>query len=178
MEDFALDSMIGKGPAARSMRLNLPPLHARRRDDALRDAHRRRCATASARSTGSTSTTSTALEQIIRRSAPHPRRADRRRGRAEIARRARGTPRVANRLLQARARLRAGARRRARSRARSRAARWRCSRSTSSASTTSTARVLRAIIEKFDGGPVGIETIAAAIERGDATRSWTSTSRT
>ena len=36
MEDFQLDIVIGKGPSARTIRLDLPALHARRRDDAHR----------------------------------------------------------------------------------------------------------------------------------------------
>ena len=40
MEDFTLDIVIGKGPAARSIRLELAPLHACRRDYAHRPAHR------------------------------------------------------------------------------------------------------------------------------------------
>ena len=40
MEDFQLDIVIGKGPSARSIRLDLPALHARRRDHAQRADHR------------------------------------------------------------------------------------------------------------------------------------------
>ena len=40
MEDFQLDIVIGKGPSARTIRLDLPALHARRRDDAHRPDHR------------------------------------------------------------------------------------------------------------------------------------------
>jgi Holliday junction resolvasome RuvABC ATP-dependent DNA helicase subunit len=39
MEDFKLDIIIDQGPNARSVRLNLPRLHAHRRDDAQRIAH-------------------------------------------------------------------------------------------------------------------------------------------
>ncbi len=39
LEDFQIDIMIGEGPAARSVKLDLPPVHAGRRDDARRDAH-------------------------------------------------------------------------------------------------------------------------------------------
>ena len=60
------------------------------------------------------------LEAIVRRAAAHPRRArSTPAGAAEIARRARGTPRIANRLLQAGPRLRRGPRRRRRSTRRS-----------------------------------------------------------
>ena len=47
MEDFQLDLMIGEGPAARSVRIDLPPLHPGRRHDARRCSPRR-CAIASA----------------------------------------------------------------------------------------------------------------------------------
>jgi holliday junction DNA helicase RuvB len=82
-------------------------------------------------------------------------------GAHELARRARGTPRVANRLLR---RVRDYAQVKADghiTRAVA-ATRSRCSTWTSSASTKWT-RVLRVIIEKFDGGPVGVGTIAAAV---------------
>ena len=39
MEDFQLDLIIGEGPAARSVKIDLAPLHAGRRDDAARAAH-------------------------------------------------------------------------------------------------------------------------------------------
>ena len=58
MEDYALDVMIGKGPSARSLRLNLKPFtsSAPRRAPA---ASAPRCATASGPATGSTSTPKT-----------------------------------------------------------------------------------------------------------------------
>ena len=57
MEDGRLDILIGKGPTARSIRLELPALHPGRRHDPDRPRRRARCATASASSAGSTSTT-------------------------------------------------------------------------------------------------------------------------
>ena len=161
MEDFALDIVIGKGPGARSIRLKLPhfsivgattrlalmtaPLRARfgavYRLDFYDEAAMR---TIVARSAG-------ILDVPIDDE-----------GVDEIARRARGTPRVANRLLK-----------RVRDYAQVRA---------DGAITLPVARdalallevdplglddidrrVLRTIIEKFDGGPVGLETIGAAL---------------
>jgi Holliday junction DNA helicase RuvB len=161
MEDFALDIVIGKGPGARSIRLKLPrftivgattrlalmtaPLRARfgavYRLDFYDEA---------------------AMEAIVLRSAGILAIEIEQGGVAEIARRARGTPRVANRLLKRvrdYAQVRAGG-----------------------VITRSVARdalsllevdplglddidrrVLQTIIEKFDGGPVGLETIGAAL---------------
>ena len=56
MEDYALDVMIGKGPSRAEPPAEPEAVHGRRRDDARRAASRRRCATASARPTASTST--------------------------------------------------------------------------------------------------------------------------
>jgi Holliday junction DNA helicase RuvB len=161
MEDFALDIVIGKGPGARSIRLKLPhftiigattrlalmtaPLRSRfgavYRLDFYEEA---------------------AMQAIVERSARILAVAVDGDGIVEIARRARGTPRVANRLLK-----------RVRDYAQVRA---------DGAITQAVARdalsllevdplglddidrrVLRTIIEKFDGGPVGLETIGAAL---------------
>ena len=81
----------------------------------------------------------------------------------EIARRSRGTPRVANRLLR-RVRDYAQVRaERADHRRGGRARRWPGSTWTSSASTTWTRASSRTIIEKFGGGPVGLNTLAVAV---------------
>ena len=112
MEDFQLDIVIGKGPIG----AHDPPRPAR----ASRSSARRpapgsspaRCATASASSRGSTTTRPTSSPTILRRAAPilgvelEPDGAD------EIARRSRGTPRIAQPVAEARPRLRRGARRR------------------------------------------------------------------
>ena len=115
-------------------------LHARRRDDAHRARSPGRCATASASSPASTTTSPTSSP----RSSPAPRRSSASSSTptapSEIARRCRGTPRIANRLLK---RVRDYAEVRADGRVDARyahATRSRCSRSTSSASTRSTAR--------------------------------------
>lgn len=161
MEDFALDIVIGKGPGARSIRLKLPhftiigattrlalmtaPLRARfgaiYRLDFYDEA---------------------AMQSIVERSAAILGIGIDDAGVVEIARRARGTPRVANRLLK-----------RVRDYAQVRA---------SGVITQAVAedalsllevdplglddidrRVLRTIVEKFDGGPVGLETLGAAL---------------
>jgi holliday junction DNA helicase RuvB len=99
MEDFQIDIVLGKGPAARAIRPAAAPF-------TLVGATTRtgsspaRCATASASSPGSTTTTPDELEAIV--TAPRASWACEldRTGRAEIARRSRGTPRIANRLLR------------------------------------------------------------------------------
>ena len=100
MEDFRLDIMIDSGPNARSIQLALPKLHAHRRDDPRRTPHRPPCARASASATGSTTTmpgrsarSSSAPSKLLQ-VAVQPE------GVEEIARRSRGTPRIANRLLR------------------------------------------------------------------------------
>ena len=100
MEDFQLDIVLGKGPAARSIRLDLPALHAGRRHHPHRAHHRPAARPLRARRP----------PRLLRRRRPrghrgagrrHPRRRpSTRQGAHEIARRARGTPRIANRLLR------------------------------------------------------------------------------
>ena len=85
-------------------------------------------------------------------------------GARAIAERARGTPRVANRLLQARARLRAGARRRPIDAAVAGAA-LDLLEVDHAGSTGWTARS-STICEQFAGGPVGLSTLAVAVRRG------------
>jgi Holliday junction DNA helicase RuvB len=161
MEDFALDIVIGKGPGARSIRLKLPrftivgattrlalmtaPLRARFGAVYRLDFY-----------------DEPAMQAIVRRSARILAVPVAEEGIVEIARRARGTPRVANRLLK-----------RVRDYAQVRA---------DGVVTQAVAqdalsllevdplglddidrRVLHTIIEKFDGGPVGLETISAAL---------------
>jgi holliday junction DNA helicase RuvB len=161
MEDYCLDIIFGKGTAARNVRLKLPhftivgattrlalmtsPLRARFGLTYRLDFYEL-----------------AAMEQIVRRSAAILGVGLDDSGATEIARRGRGTPRVANRLL-----------RRVRDYAQVRA---------EGAITQCVARealamldvdelglddidrrVLSAIVDKFDGGPVGLDTIAAAI---------------
>ena len=161
MEDYALDIIIGKGPSARSLRLRLPrftvvgattrlalmtaPLRARfgavHRLDFYDEA---------------------AMEAIVRRAATLMKMDIDADGLVEIACRARGTPRVALRLLR---RVRDFAEVRAGGKVRRAVA-------TEALELLDVddlgldefdRRVLRTVIEKFAGGPVGLQTIAAAI---------------
>ena len=161
MEDFRLEIPVGDGPNAEMLPIKLP----------------RFSLVAATTRTGLLSAPflsrfgivlrleyygAAELTEIVRRSANKLGVVIDAGGAEEIGRRARGTPRIANHLLQARARLRRGRGRRARHAGDRRRRARRGSASTSSASTSSTARVLRTIIQKFDGGPVGVESLAAA----------------
>ena len=100
MEDFQLDIVIGKGPSARSIRLDLPALHARRRHHPHRPDHRPAARPLRVRRP----------PRLLRHRRPRRDHRARRRassacrsstaGAQEIARRSRGTPRIANRLLK------------------------------------------------------------------------------
>lgn len=161
MEDFALDIMIGKGPGARSLRLDLPhftligattrfamlggPLRDRfgaiYRFDFYNEAN---------------------IAQILSRSSKILNVATDNASLHEIASRARGTPRVANRLLK---QVRDYAQVKADGKA---------SQETTAAALAKLEvdnigldeidhRLLKTIIQKFNGGPVGLYTLAAAI---------------
>ena len=161
MEDFALDLIIGKGPAARSVRLPLKPftiVGATTRIGALAAPLRDRF--------GATYRLNyydeTALQQIIRRSARILQVEMDDDGRDEIALRSRGTPRIANRLVR---RVRDYAQVRADGvivRDVARAALNALEIDNRGLDQTDRT-LLEAIIRKFDGGPVGVETIAASI---------------
>jgi Holliday junction DNA helicase RuvB len=161
MEDYALDIVIGKGPGARSIRLSLP------RFTVIGATTRLALMTAPLRARFGVVYrldfySAPAMRAIVRRSAALLRVPIDDQGAAEIARRARGTPRVANRLLK---RVRDYAQVRAEGRI------------TATVADASLdllqvdelgldeidRRVLEGIIGKFDGGPVGLETIAAAV---------------
>jgi Holliday junction DNA helicase RuvB len=161
MEDFALDIVIGKGPSARSIRLKLPrftvvgattrlalvtaPLRARFGAVYRLDYYDR-----------------PAMEAIVRRAAGLLNVQTEENGISEIALRARGTPRVALRLL-----------RRVRDFAQVRGDGTLTREMASGALDLMQVdalglddldrRVLRAIIEKYNGGPVGLNTIGASI---------------
>ncbi|MGH2514920.1 MAG: Holliday junction branch migration DNA helicase RuvB [Ktedonobacterales bacterium] len=161
MEDFALDLIIGKGPAARSVRLPLKPftiVGATTRLGALAAPLRDRFGAIYRLQYYDTE----ALQQILRRSARILNVEMEPGGQEEIARRARGTPRIANRLL-----------RRARDFAEVEA-NGVITREVAQAALNAlevdgrgldpTDRtLLLAIIQKFDGGPVGVETLGASI---------------
>ena len=161
MEDFQLDLIIGEGPAARSVRIDLPPftlVAATTRAGLLATPFRDRFGIP----LRLIFYTPEELERIVTRAAERLAMPLTREGAAEIARRARGTPRVAGRLLR---RLRDFA-----------------TVANSEAIDRATAaeglarldvdhlgldamdrRYLRRIAEHHGGGPVGVETLAAAL---------------
>jgi len=166
MEDFQLDIMIGDGPAARSIKLDLAPftlVGATTRAGLLTSPLRDRFGIVQRLEYYSNED----LARIVRRSAEILAIKTDADGATEIARRSRGTPRIANRLL-----------RRVRDFAQMRAD-GEISRQVADQALAMLKvdargfdhmdrRLLSAVIEKFDGGPVGVESLAAAIgeERG------------
>ena len=161
MEDFALDLIIGKGPSARSVRLPLKPftvVGATTRLGALAAPLRDRFGAIFRLQYYDES----ALQRIIQRSARILQAPMDPGGEEEIARRARGTPRIANRLLRRScdyAQVRAdGVITREVAQAALNAL------EVDERGLDPTDRtLLLAIIQKFDGGPVGVETLAASI---------------
>ena len=161
MEDFQLDIMIGEGPAARSIRLDLPPftlVGATTRAGALTMPLHGRFGIVERLDFYSVED----LRTIVRRSAGILNVTIDEAGALEIARRSRGTPRIANRLL-----------RRARDFAQVRGG------GNITATLAGEAmnllevdvngldvmdrRLLMILIERFDGGPTGIESLAASL---------------
>ena len=160
MEDYAVDIIIGKGPSARSMRLSLPPftlVGATTRLALLTSPLRDRFGAIYRLEFYSNE----AMQEIVERSARILGVAVESTGAAEIARRARGTPRVANRLLK---RVRDYAQVRAAGVVSLEVAREALQQlEVDELGLDDTdRRILDAIIAKFKGGPVGIETLAAA----------------
>jgi len=161
MEDFALDLIIGKGPGARNLRLNLPPftmIGATTRYALLSPPLRDRFGAIYRLDFYDQA----ALEAILKRSASILQVQANPAGLTEIARRARGTPRVANRLLK---QVRDYAQVKADGIISQKVAIEALSRLEVDHLGLDEVdhKVLRAIIEKFSGGPVGLETIAASI---------------
>ena len=161
MEDFALDIIIGKGPSARSVRLDLPRftlIGATTRAGAiaapLRDRFGVLCRLEFYQSQE--------LKMIITRAAEILGVAIDQEGANEIARRSRGTPRVANRLLK---RVRDFAQVFESSVINAEIAQEALSRLEVDklGLDRNDKRILETIVKIFGGGPVGIETIAAAI---------------
>jgi len=161
LEDFALDIIIGKGPGAKSLRLNLPAftlIGATTRYALLSPPLRDRF--------GSVYRLDfydhASLEKIVERSAGILQVKAEREGLKEIARRARGTPRVANRLLK---RVRDYAQVKADGTITQDVAIIALSKLEVDAIGLDETdhKVLHTIIEKFNGGPVGLDTIAASI---------------
>jgi holliday junction DNA helicase RuvB len=166
MEDFQLDIMIGEGPAARSIKLDLPPftlVGATTRAGLLTSPLRDRFGIVQRLEFY----TAEDLARIVSRSADILQIGIDSGGAMEIARRARGTPRIANRLLR---RVRDYAEVKADGHISSAVA----DRALDMLSVDQQGfdhldrRLLLAMIEKFDGGPVGVDSLAAAIseERG------------
>ncbi len=166
MEDFQLDIMIGEGPAARSIKLDLPPftlIGATTRAGLLTAPLRDRFGIVQRLEFYSPEE----LARIVRRSAKILAIDCDAEGAGEIARRSRGTPRIANRLL-----------RRVRDFAQVRAgghidhevadAAMKMLKVDPEGFDELDRRLLRTIVEAFDGGPVGVESLAAALseERG------------
>jgi Holliday junction DNA helicase RuvB len=166
MEDYQLDIMIGEGPAARSIKLNLPPftlVGATTRAGLLTSPLRDRFGIVQRLEFYSVAE----IELIVRRSARILDVAVDPGGALRIAQRARGTPRIANRLL-----------RRVRDYAQVKGAGHIDEAAALAALDLLQVdpqgldaldrKLLLTIMEKFDGGPVGIESLSAAIgeERG------------
>ncbi|MCK9563932.1 MAG: Holliday junction branch migration DNA helicase RuvB [Bacteroidales bacterium] len=166
MEDYQLDIMIGEGPAARSIKLDLPPftlVGATTRAGLLTSPLRDRFGIVQRLEFYSVDE----LASIVGRSAGILGVTMDASGAVEIARRARGTPRIANRLLR---RVRDYAEVKGGGEITADIA----DRALDMLNVDQSGfdhmdrRLLLAIIEKFDGGPVGVDSLAAAIseERG------------
>ncbi len=166
MEDYQLDIMVGEGPAARSIKLTLPPftlIGATTRAGLLTSPLRDRFGIVQRLEFYSVAE----LERIVTRSAGILQVPIAPVGATRIAQRARGTPRIANRLL-----------RRARDFAQVRGTGLIDDKVATAALDLLAVdplgfdaldrKLLLTVMEKFDGGPVGIESLAAAIgeERG------------
>jgi len=161
LEDFQIDILIGEGPAARSVKLDLQPftlVGATTRAGMLTNPLRDRFGIVSRLDFYSQEE----LALIVKRNAKLLKVTMEEAGGAEIARRARGTPRIANRLL-----------RRVRDFAQVRAdgviSQDIASRALAMLEVDPLGldlmdrKLLEAIVQKFDGGPVGVESLAAAI---------------
>jgi Holliday junction DNA helicase RuvB len=161
LEDFQIDIMIGEGPGARSIKLDLPPftlVGATTRAGMLTNPLRDRFGIVARLEFYS----GEELATIVRRSARLLKMDLAEEGAVEIARRSRGTPRVANRLL-----------RRVRDYAEVKAD-GRVTRPVAEAALAMLdvdalgldvmdRRLLRAVIDKFSGGPVGLDNLAHAV---------------
>jgi Holliday junction DNA helicase RuvB len=161
LEDFQIDIMIGEGPAARSVKLDLPPftlVGATTRAGMLTNPLRDRFGIVSRLEFYTTPE----LARIVARSARLLEADLAEDGATEIAARSRGTPRIANRLL-----------RRVRDFAQVRAG-GRITREVADAALSMLdvdphgldlmdRKLLLAVLEKFGGGPVGVDNLAAAI---------------
>lgn len=161
MEDYQLDIMIGEGPAARSIKIDLPPftlVGATTRAGLLTSPLRDRFGIVQRLEFYSVEE----LTRIVTRSASILGVAMEPEGAFEIARRSRGTPRIANRLLR---RVRDYAEVKGDGRVNGDIAGRALDMLKVDAHgfDTMDRRLLLTIMEKFDGGPVGVESLAAAI---------------
>jgi Holliday junction DNA helicase RuvB len=161
LEDYQIDIMIGEGPAARSVKLDLPPftlVGATTRAGMLTNPLRDRFGIVARLEFY----TVTELQRIVTRSSGLLELPISPEGALEIAKRSRGTPRIANRLLR---RVRDFAEVRANGEA---------TREVADAALTMLdvdaqgldvmdRKLLQTVIEKFAGGPVGVDNLAAAI---------------
>jgi len=166
MEDYQLDIMIGEGPAARSIKLELPPftlVGATTRAGLLTSPLRDRFGIVQRLEFYDVPD----LTRIVHRSAGILGVPIDDAGATRVAQRSRGTPRIANRLLR-RVRDYAQVRADGRIDARVAGAALDLLEVDPVGFDALDRRLLTTIIEKFDGGPVGIESLAAAIgeERG------------
>jgi len=166
MEDFQLDIMIGEGPAARSIKLDLPPftlVGATTRAGLLTSPLRDRFGIVQRLDFYNVED----LTYIVTRAAGIIHVEIDNHGAKEIARRSRGTPRIANRLLRR-------VRDYAQVKSDGKITKDIADKALNMLNVDGKGfdnmdrRVLLAILEKFDGGPVGVESVAAAIgeERG------------
>ena len=161
MEDYQLDIMIGEGPAARSIKLDLPPftlVGATTRAGSLTSPLRDRFGIVQRLEFYSVED----LTSIVQRSADYLNLDLSANGAHEIARRSRGTPRIANRLLR---RVRDYADVRNNGIISSEIAKQALSMLDvdSEGFDFMDIKLLQAIVERFDGGPVGLDNLAAAI---------------
>jgi holliday junction DNA helicase RuvB len=167
MEDFELDIVIGSGPAARSVKVPLKPftlVGATTRAGLLTSPLRGRFGIVHRLDFY----TESDIEEIVRRSARILGVALDDEAARELARRSRGTPRVANRLLR-RVRDYAEVRADGHVTPEVAAAALQLLEVDALGFDDSDRRLLRAIIDKFGGGPVGLNSLAAAIsEETDA----------
>lgn len=161
MEDYQLDLMIGEGPAARSIKLDLPPftlVGATTRAGMLTSPLRDRFGIVQRLEFYSQKD----LRFIVERSANIFGVSMDTEGADEIARRSRGTPRIANRLLR-RVRDYAEVKADGRINRDIAAAALDMLKVDANGFDSMDHRLLEAIVKKFDGGPVGVDSLAAAI---------------
>jgi len=161
MEDYQLDIMIGEGPAARSIKLDLPPftlIGATTRAGALTSPLRDRFGIVQRLEFYNVKD----LTSIVSRSAHFLNLTIDEQGALEVAKRSRGTPRIANRLLR-RVRDYADVKTHGIVDQNTAAAALDMLEVDNEGFDIMDRKLLHAIIDKFKGGPVGLDNVAAAI---------------